>query len=167
MPKINLKVTGADEIISSLRSLSENTLSQVVWPAAVEAASVIRDAAIENAHAYVDDPATRQYIPANIVMRRRIKRGKEEGAAIVSVGVLRGMAGTGNNTWYWWWLELGSRYTRPRSYLRKAAFHNIDKVFSTFYLTADYELSQLVKNITTYRSGKFPNIKASTVVNGD
>lgn len=157
MAKLKISITGNKEIAANLRAIGSRFNLDIAMPAITEAAEVIRDAAITNAITYVDDPTTRSYIPGNIVVKRRIKLSKETGKAIVSIG-MRKMKGTDNYTWHWWWLELGSRNTPPKSYLRKAAVENFNLFVATFYSVARDRLIKL---------GQYPHISLSSTPNSN
>lgn len=154
MAKITFKVKGFEEVMVNLRAAGDKFDDAVAWPATIAAAEFVRDEAISNAILYVDDLTTRPYIPDNIKIAKRVAQSKKTGKITVDVGVVKGRPKE-NHTWYWWWLELGSRNHVPKAFLRKAVYENLSRIYSTFYSVAQYELIKL---------GNYPHIRVSKPV---
>lgn len=142
--RIEVRVFGVEEISKNLRMIASHFDTAVAMPALVEAMEIVRDEAQANAALYVDRLTTRTYIPDNIVLKRRVKYSKQHGVAAVSVTTKK-MKGSGNDTFYWWFVELGTRRQRARPFLRKAAFDNVGRVVNTFASRARHELILLGK----------------------
>lgn len=143
---VSYKLTGAEELSAKFRDLSEGMRRKVAVPAAKDAMRIVLLDAKDRA-SRVDDPETRNYLPDNIALVEQKKDGAELGAAIVSVGVRKTKAGQrGGNTFYWWWVELGTEYARARPMLRPALANNREAVFKEFLSSAKYQLIKLGVN---------------------
>lgn len=95
----------------------------------------------------VDDPQTRNYVPQNIAMVEKKKLGAELGAAVISVGVRKSKSGQrGGNTFYWWWVELGTEHSQAQPFMRNALSSNREAVFKEFLSSAKYQLIKLGAN---------------------
>jgi HK97 gp10 family phage protein len=140
---VSYKLTGVDDLSAKFRELSQGVRSQVAVPAAKDAMEIVLNDAKARA-ARVDDPETRNYVPNNIAMVERKALGAELGAAIVSVGVRKTKSGTrGGNTFYWWWVELGTEHARAQPFMRNALSSNRQAVFKEFLSSAKYQLIKL------------------------
>lgn len=143
---ISYKLTGADALSAKFRELSQSVRSQVAVPAAKDAMEIVLKDAQDRA-SRVDDPETRNYLPKNIAMVEQKTQGAELGAAIVSVGVRKTKAGQrGGNTFYWWWVELGTEFARAQPMLRPALANNREAVFKEFLSSAKFQLLKLGAN---------------------
>lgn len=143
---VSYKLTGADELSAKFRELSQSMRSQVAVPAAKDAMELVMIDAKDRA-GRIDDPETANFIAGNIALVERKKLGDELGAAIVSVGVRKSRSGQrGGNTFYWWWVELGTEYTASQSFLRSALASKREEVFKEFLSSAKYQLIKLGAN---------------------
>lgn len=143
---ISYRLTGAAELSAKFRELSTEMRTKVAVPAAKDAMQVVLTDAKDRA-SKVDDPETKNYLPDNIALVEQKKLGEEIGAAVVSVGVRRTKAGQrGGNTFYWWWVELGTEYARAQPMLRPALANNREAVFKEFLSSAKYQLIKLGVN---------------------
>jgi len=140
----NLK--GADELSARFKGLAEEMRRKVVLPAAKDAMDIVLLDAKDRA-ARIDDPETANFIPANLAMIERKALGEELGAVIISVGVrMRKRGQKGGNTFYWWWVELGTEKNRAKPFLRPALANNREAVFKEFLSSAKYQLIKLGVN---------------------
>lgn len=140
---VEYKLTGADALSAKFKELSDQMRAQVATPAANAAMKIVLDDAKARA-ARVDDPETRNYLPSNIALVERKALGEELGASVVSVGLRKTKAGTrGGNTFYWWWVELGTERSRARPFMRPALENNREAVFKEFLSSAKYQLVKL------------------------
>lgn len=143
---ISYKLTGAAELSAKFRQLSQEMRSKVAVPAGKDAMQIVMADAKDRA-SRVDDPQTRNYVPQNIAMVEQKKLGAELGAAIISVGVRKSKAGQrGGNTFYWWWVELGTEHSRAQPFMRNALSSNREAVFKEFLSSAKYQLIKLGAN---------------------
>lgn len=143
---VSYKLTGADELSAKFRELSQGMRSQVAVPAAKDAMELVMIDAKSRADR-IDDPETRNQISANIAMIEQKKLGEELGAAIVSVGVKKSRSGQrGGNTFYWWYVELGTEHSAAFSFMRGALASKREEVFKEFLSSAKYQLIKLGAN---------------------
>lgn len=143
---ISYKLTGAAELSAKFQQLSQEMRSKVAVPAGKDAMQIVMADAKDRA-SRVDDPQTRNYVPQNIAMVEQKKLGAELGAAIISVGVRKSKAGQrGGNTFYWWWVELGTEHSRAQPFMRNALSSNREAVFKEFLSSAKYQLIKLGAN---------------------
>lgn len=142
--KFNLK--GADELSAKFKALPEQMRRLVALPAAKDAMEIVLLDAKDRA-ARIDDPETANFIPANLAMIERKAIGEEVGAVVVSVGVrMRKRGQKGGNTFYWWWVELGTERNRAKPFLRPALANNREALFKEFLSSAKYQLIKLGVN---------------------
>lgn len=143
---ISFKLKGADELSRIFKTLPSEIQRQIVVPAAKEAMQIVLDDAKARADR-VDDPETRNYIPKNIAMVEDKKFFEETGSTKVSVGVRKrkGSAG-GGNSFYWWFVELGTSRIRAQPFMRNALDQNKEAVFKEFISSAKFQLVKLGLN---------------------
>ncbi|QBR32832.1 MULTISPECIES: HK97-gp10 family putative phage morphogenesis protein [Pseudomonas] len=142
--RFNLK--GADELSTRFKGLTEEMRRKVVLPAAKDAMDIVLLDAKDRA-ARIDDPETSNFIPANLAMIERKAIGEEVGAVVISVGVrMRKRGQKGGNTFYWWWVELGTEKNRAKPFLRPALANNREALFKEFLSSAKYQLIKLGVN---------------------
>lgn len=137
---MSVTITGADEAIKRLESLSKAMRGRAVRRALGKGAAVVRKAAKVNA-LRIDDPETGRRIADNIGQRVRGRISRRTGDPTVSVGVLseRGRIPKGNpdtgrrgNTPHWHLLELGTEVMRAQPFLRPALESNLQSATDAF-----------------------------------
>lgn len=138
-----------DDMIAKMAMLGDKYAKNATRRALNRGAAPIRDQARQNAAA-VDDPLTPETIAKNIVIRNGRTRIKTD--VKTRVGVLGGArnmekygeftaggkANPGGDTWYWRFLEFGTRMMSPRPFMRAAmmseqvtAYNNIVAAMTT------------------------------------
>ena len=143
---ITYKLTGADELSRVFKTLPQELQRQVVIPAAKDAMDIVRQDAIRRA-SIIDDPATVPDISKNIAMVEDTKFFNETGSTKISVGVRKTKRGQrGGNTYYWWFVELGTSRSRAFPFMRNALGQNTQQVFQEFLSSAKYQLIKLGLN---------------------
>lgn len=143
---MSFKFTGADELSAKFRELSEGMRRDVAVPAAKDAMDLVR-AEAKNRADLIDDPETRNQISANIAMVEQKALGAELGAAIFSVGVRKSKSGQrGGNTFYWWYVELGTEHSAAFPFMRGALASQREAVFKEFISSAKFQLIKLGAN---------------------
>jgi HK97 gp10 family phage protein len=143
---VSYKLTGADELSAKFRELSQGMRAKVAVPAAKDAMELVMIDA-KNRAERIDDPETRNQISGNIAMVEQKKLGEELGAAIVSVGVKKSRSGQrGGNTFYWWYVELGTEHSAAFPFMRGALAAQREEVFKEFLSSAKYQLIKLGAN---------------------
>lgn len=141
--RVTFKFTGTEALSAKFRTLSEEVRRKVALPAAKDAMDIVLVDAKDRA-SRIDDPATPNYIPANLAMIERKSLGEDIGAVVVSVGVKRQRRGQkGGNTFYWWWVELGTEHAAARPFLRPAFANNREAIFREFLSSAKFQLLKL------------------------
>ena len=137
---MSVKITGADEAIKRLESLSKAMRGRAVRRALGKGAAVVRKAAKENA-LRLDDLETGRRIADNIGQRVRSRISRRTGDQTVSVGVLseRGRIPKGNpdtgrkgNTPHFHLVELGTETAKAQPYLRPALRDNAQAATDAF-----------------------------------
>jgi HK97 gp10 family phage protein len=143
---VSYKLTGANELSAKFRELSQGMRTKVAVPAAKDAMELVMIDAKDRADR-IDDPETRNQISSNIAMIEQKKLGEELGAAIVSVGVKKSRSGQrGGNTFYWWYVELGTEHSAAFPFMRGALASKREEVFKEFLSSAKYQLIKLGAN---------------------
>lgn len=143
---ITYKLTGATELSRIFKTLPAEMQRQVVVPAAKDAMDIVLKDSIDRAQR-VDDPATVPDISKNIAMIEDTKFFNETGSTKISVGVRKTKRGVrGGNTFYWWWVELGTARSRAQPFLRNALSQNREAVFAELISSGKYQLVKLGLN---------------------
>lgn len=150
------EIKGADELVKRLKGISDELLRKSGRAALRRAANLIRDKARDNA-GRLDDNLTPESIEKNISVRWSARTFKATGDMKFRIGVLggaqayantkenvrKGRAGKmyatqgsktnpGGDTFYWRFLELGTKSIGPRPFLRDAATSTADAAINTF-----------------------------------
>lgn len=140
---ITYKLTGADELSRIFKTLPAEIQRQVVVPAAKDAMEIVKQDAIRRASA-IDDPRTIPDISKNIALIEDKGYFTETGSTKISVGVRKTKRGQrGGNTFYWWWVELGTSRNRAQPFMRNALGQNQQAVFQEFLSSAKFQLLKL------------------------
>lgn len=143
---ITYNLKGADELSRVFKTLPQQLQRQVVLPAAKDAMDIVLKDAIQRASA-IDDPSTIPDISKNIALIEDKKYFEETGSTKISVGVRKTKRGQrGGNTFYWWWVELGTSRIRAQPFMRNALGQNQQAVFAEFLSSAKYQLVKLDLN---------------------
>lgn len=141
--KITFNLRGADELSRIFKTLPQQMQRQIVVPAAKDAMDIVLKDAINRASG-IDDPSTPQDISKNIALVEDAKFFEETGSTKISVGVRKRKKGVGGgNTWYWWYVELGTSRSRAQPFMRNALNQNQQAVFSEFLSSAKFKLLDL------------------------
>lgn len=143
---ITYNLKGADELSRVFKTLPQEMQRKVVVPAAKDAMDIVLKDAIYRAAA-IDRPETIPDISKNIAMIEDTKFFEETGSTKISVGVRKTRKGVrGGNTYYWWWLELGTSGRRAHPFMRNALGQNQAAVFQEFLSSAKFQLVKLGLN---------------------
>ncbi len=143
---ITYKLKGADELSRVFKTLPSELQRQVVIPAAKDAMDIVLKDAIQRASA-IDDPSTIPDISKNIALVEDKKYFAETGSTKISVGVRKTKRGQrGGNTFYWWWVTLGTSRTRAQPFMQNALNQNQQAVFQEFLSSAKFQLVRLGLN---------------------
>jgi HK97 gp10 family phage protein len=140
---ITYKLKGAEELSRVFKTLPQQLQRQIVLPAAKEAMQIVLQDAKLRADA-IDDPTTFPDISKNMALIEDTKFFDETGSTKISVGVRKTRKGfRGGNTYFWWYLELGTSRIRARPFLRNALGENKQAVFQEFLSVAKFKLLEL------------------------
>lgn len=143
---ITYKLTGADALSAKFKTLSQEMQRQVVVPAGKDAMQIVLNDAISRAQR-IDNPDTVPDISKNIALIEDVKYFEETGDTKISVGVKKSRPGRlGGNTFYWWFVELGTSRSRAQPFMRNALGQNQQAVFAEFLSSAKYQLVKLDLN---------------------
>ncbi len=154
MNNFSAKLSGGTEIAAQLRLLGAQEGKKATAKALRNAAKLVKDAAVSNVMQYDDATTQNKIyknIAIRAMTKRKLRQrgGTDEYAVGVSIGVLGGAMsyadsknnrrlkragemyptlGSSNNpggdTWYWRFLELGTKRTRAKPFLRPAFDNN-------------------------------------------
>lgn len=128
---------GSEELSAKFKRLTEAARREIALPAAKDAMDIVLQDA-KNRADHIDDPATPNYIPANLKLA---EQDSPEGSVTVAVGMKRARRGSkGGNTFYWFYVELGTVHNRPQPFLRNALNQNKEAVFKEFLSSAKFQL---------------------------
>lgn len=140
---ITYKLTGADKLSATFKTLPQQLQRKVVIPAAKDAMDIVLQDGRNRAQ-QIDDPKTTRDIALNIALIEDKKFFNETGSTKISVGVRKsGKGRLGGNTFYWWFVELGTSRSRAQPFLRNALGQNQQAVFSEFISSAKFQLLKL------------------------
>lgn len=140
---ITYKLKGADNLSKVFRTLPQQLQRQIVLPAAKEAMQIVLQDAKKRADA-IDDPTTFPDISKNMALIEDTKFFEETGSTKISVGVRKTKKGfRGGNTYFWWYVELGTSRIRARPFMRNALGQNKQAVFQEFLSVAKFKLLEL------------------------
>ncbi len=143
---VGFEIKGLDEVLGRLNSLSHDVKYKGGRFALRKAANLVREKAMQNA-AKVDNPATTESIEKNIVVRWSGRAFKRTGDLNFRVGVLGGAKGfaavsgevkgagsqnPGGDTYYWRFLEFGTRNMPAQPFMRKALSQNVEAATAEF-----------------------------------
>lgn len=129
---ITTEIKGLDELTKKLKGLSADLQAGAGRTAQMAAARVVQRQARANAEK-IDDAKTPNKISKNVVARYNTRTSKSTADLSASVGVLGGASGLrsgevsgkgkgnpGGDTFYWRWLEFGTRHLAARPFMRPA-----------------------------------------------
>ena len=133
----NVKIQGIDELKRNLARLSAAAQGKAGRFAARKAAEVLAGA-IRREVATVDDPATREDIAANVASRFN-SRAARRGRLAYRVGIRGGAVSReknqsepGGDTFYWRFLNFGTRNMPAKLSIERAAQASESEVFQAF-----------------------------------
>lgn len=112
-------IKGADELLRRMRALPAKFAKRGARRAARRAMIPVRDSARSAAKQF-DDPSTPKQIWKEIVIAESSRQSKQVGGIVMRVGVRGGARKTGDNVFWWRFLELGTERIRARPFLRPA-----------------------------------------------
>src|SRR5699024_9448761 len=127
--EFSVDIQGMAEVFSQMDHLSDKLRKRAMQKAITRGAAEMRKAARKEAKR-IDNPASARAIYRNVTSRKMPQRKRKRwypGAVVaVSVGVRSDPAAPGGHTWYWPFIELGTRKQRAQSFMRPAAAQTYD-----------------------------------------
>lgn len=150
---VQFKIEGADNLRKNLKMLAGDVQLKTAWSAGKKAANVIRDAAKANA-SRIDDPESPNSIAKNIAIQRNTRRFKRTGDISFRIGVRGGAKSKesneknpGGDTFYWRFIELGTRKVSARPFMQPALRDNIANATNTFAREFDKGINRAIKRM--------------------
>ncbi|MBB4820938.1 HK97 gp10 family phage protein [Pseudomonas alcaligenes] len=166
MADIEFTLAGIDTLLGKLDAVSDDLKRRSGRSALRRAARLVAEAARDNARK-LDDPQTRQNIVANIAVRWDRRRSRY-GDLAFRVGVLGGAKQThnyhtrrgrpsreyrvdgdsgnpGGDTFYWRFLEFGTRHIRAEGFMRRALAENIEAATGAFISEYEKSIDRAIK----------------------
>lgn len=113
------KIEGLDGVLRKMRELSPKLQRKGLVAAVRKGANIVRDDARNRAKQF-DDPSTPKPIWKEIVSKVNGRRGRQEGGVVMQVGIRGGARDSGNNVFYWRFLEFGTSKMAARPFMRPA-----------------------------------------------
>lgn len=133
-------IEGLEELYKTLSKLDDLAATKALNRGMTRGAAALRSQARRNAKA-VDDPSTPEAIYKNTTSRRwRVKKGKKYLGA--SVGVMSGN-GKGGDTFYWRFLEFGTKKMAARPFLEPALKQSKSKSIENIKQGAEQAISKI------------------------
>lgn len=109
------EIQGLDKALKRLQDLEKKSNRKYLNQAARAGAAEIRKVARANAK-MIDDPSTALAIHKNVKSQRRKRTPKNRIEYEVGIDT----EGKGGDTFYWWWVEFGTRHTAPNPFMLPA-----------------------------------------------
>lgn len=158
MLETQFKIEGLEAIQARMQNVGHEIRYKGGRYALRKSANLIADKVKENA-LRIDDPNTAKQIAKNVAVRWSSKRFKQTGDLGFRVGILGGAApakaagefsgiGKGNpggDTFYWRFLEFGTRKIGAQPFMRPALENNQQEVVQEFIKYADKAIDRAVK----------------------
>ena len=152
--EIQFSMLGVDTLVENLKNISTDMRYKTGRSALRKAAQFIVERAKQNA-AGLDDPGTGRKIADNIALRWNGRLWKYQGNLGFRIGVLQGAilpkkgedvdTGQGAKTPHWRLLELGTKVSPSKPFLRPAMADNIQQITNIFVDTYTKRLASAIK----------------------
>ena len=156
---VEFKIEGLDKVLGKLEAASATVRRKAGRTALRKAGNIIVKAARLKVSQH-DDPDTQQDIAKNVLIQWNNRRFKATGDLAFRIGVRGGaknkagsdsfkVGGNRNNpggdTWYWRFLEFGTKVAIAKPFLRPAMSENIQAVTDTFTTALGAAIDRAVK----------------------
>lgn len=140
MSKTTIK--GLDDVLLKLKNFEDMQQNKFLRAGVSRGIGVIRRNAIKNAKEF-DNPDTPNTVYKNVVSRMyKVKKGKKYLGA--KVGVVKGN-GKGGDTYYWYFLEFGTKKMAAKRFLTRALEEDNQKVYDAVVLGATKAIDKIAK----------------------
>ena len=141
----NIDLTGVDNVLKRLKQVGYDVQSKGGRFALRKASNIVLKAARETAKGF-DDPLTARSIEKNLALKWGSRKFKQTGDLSFRVGIRGGarnmekygeISGKGTNnkggdTFYWRFLEFGTKFIRANHFMRDALANNAQAVTDEF-----------------------------------
>ena len=167
---VGYSIEGVDALNKSMESVNHEVRFKGGRFALRKAANLIAKA-VENNALRIDDPKTAEQISKNVAVRWSSKKFKRTGDLMFRVGMLggarfsgtrkrkrgkftlddlgeitgKGKGNPGGDTWYWRFLEFGTRNRQAQPFMRPALEKNSQAAISEFVKQAKKSIERAVK----------------------
>lgn len=156
---VEFKIEGLDKVLAKLEAVGGTVRRKAGRSALRKAGNIIVKAARLKV-SQNDDPDTPQNIAKNIFMQWNNRRFKATGDLAFRIGVRGGaksragsddfkIGGNRNNpggdTWYWRFLEFGTKIAIAKPFLRPAMAENVQSVTDTFITALSASIDRATK----------------------
>lgn len=145
-----MNIKGADEIIKKLERLANVGKLKASRTALLQSSNVVKKAAVTKAKV-IDDPATANDISKNISVQFDRKSFNRNGDVKYRIGVAggakqdNGNGGKGGDTFYWRFLEFGTKNMAARPFLRPAIDENKEAAVDKFAEVMKKQIDKAIK----------------------
>lgn len=148
-----VKITGERDILDRMSKLPDDLQKKGAVAAARKAMRIVVNSARAQARG-LDDPNTKESIAKNIVSQNSPRGGRRIGGVVMRVGVRGGAqfsegleasasGNPGGYTWYWRFLELGTKRISAAEFLANALGRNAQAVESALAAELEVQLAKL------------------------
>ena len=156
---VEFNLTGLEDLRAKLKEIDKDVRFKGGRFALRKAAQVVRDAARQNA-GRVDDSRTTEDIAKNIVERWNGRLNKQTGDLGFRIGVMggakapavasgeiagKGKANPGGDTFYWRFLEFGTKDIAARPFIRPAMTDNVQAATDEFIKQYDKAVERAIR----------------------
>lgn len=137
------RIEGLDGVLRKMRSLSPKLQKKGAVAAVRKGANIVRDDARNRAKQF-DDPSTPKPIWKEIVSKVNGRRGRQEGGVVMQVGIRGGARESGDNVFYWRFLEFGTSKMAARPFMRPALESNVDQATTAIVTELNRQLDEVL-----------------------
>jgi HK97 gp10 family phage protein len=137
------EIQGLDGVLRKMREISPKLQRKGLVAAVRKGANIVRDDARNRAKAF-DDPSTPKPIWREIVSKVNGRRGRQEGGVVMQVGIRGGARESGDNVFYWRFLEFGTSKMAARPFMRPALESNVDKATDAIVTELKRQLDEVL-----------------------
>jgi HK97 gp10 family phage protein len=155
----DVKITAKGDVIDRLSKLPDKLQKKGARKASRDAMNLVRNVARAAARG-LDDSDSPQVIWRNIATQESARGGRRIGGVVMRVGVRGGAQyseslaqksadNPGGYTWYWRFLEHGTKRTNKQEFLLPALEDNAQKVEALLAEYLEREIEKLTPNVPT------------------
>lgn len=145
-----MNINGADQIIKKLEKLANEGKLKASRAALLQSANVVKKSAVTKAKA-IDDPTTTNDISKNVTAQFDRRSFRRSGDVKYRIGVAGGAkqgnskGGRGGDTFYWRFLEFGTKNMAARPFLRPAIDETKEAAVDKFAEVMEKQIDKVIK----------------------